>query len=92
MRQRTDEDVRVRALQGYVNLPTGSELAWSLVDYAGKTDGISELHRVESEDHTYCGEIIPPLVRHMPPIKNLPRCRRCDVLHLQASHPMRAAS
>lgn len=92
MKPRSAEEVRVRAMQGYVALPAGSELAWTVVDYAGKTDGLTELHRVENEDCTYCGEPIPPLARHLPPIKNLPRCRRCDVLHLSTTTPMRASA
>lgn len=91
-RPRTNDEIRVRALQGYVALPAGAEVAWSLTDYAGKTDGLSELHRAENEEYTYCGEAIPPQTRHLPPIRNLSRCRRCDVLHLSATSSMRAAS
>jgi hypothetical protein len=64
-------------------LEVGAHIAWTLPGYAGRTDGLTQVHRVGiaqfGNDYTACGDLIPPVVRRvaLSPnlVRTLTRCR-----------------
>ena len=75
----------------------GSPIVWSEC-LMGRTNGMSQLHRVGLPQHGYeyttCGQLIPPPIRWVPlspaTIRVAPKCKQCEAEVLRIS-PERAA-
>lgn len=83
------ETVRA-ALADAMPIAQGDKVAWADCSY-GKTDGLSEVHRVsaevsaDGEPLAYCGEVIPAETRRLAVFRSLDVCGVCENRHHQAA-------
>jgi hypothetical protein len=65
-------------------LQTGDRVSW-VIRSNGKACGVSSIHRVYENGKTFCKHVIPPEEQHLPPLKSLNICGRCENMNRRAS-------